>query len=333
MNFLNTEENNKNLRKPFFVISFTVVVASLSAFFISSTNDLESDLGYFDSFRQNYKIFALNIPQQMEFATEPVPISRFDVKESFDQELLVNTYWQSNTLLNIKRANRWFPIIEPILAKNNVPDDFKYLALIESGFKNVVSPAGAAGYWQFLKTSAKEYGLEVNDEIDERYHVEKATEAACKYLTDAKQRLGSWTLAAAAYNAGVAGVKRQMVRQNSSSYYDLLLNDETARYVFRILAAKEILSNPTKYGFQFRKTDLYKDIETYEITVDTTIADLAAFAHNNNINYKLLKIFNPWLRDSSLPNKSRKTYTIKLPKEPFSGFSTYSQGSLPTDSI
>ena len=201
----------------------------------------------------DYNVYALPLPDNLNFAGEPVPVQNPDIKERMDRELLVNTYWQSNGLLLFKRANKYFPIIEPILKEEGVPEDLKYLAVIESGLTQAVSPARATGFWQILKETGKEYGLEVNDNVDERYHIEKSTRAACKYLKASKERFGSWTLAAAAYNAGNYGVSREMERQNVNGYYDLLLGEETGRYVFRILALKEILSNPGKYGFNFQE--------------------------------------------------------------------------------
>ncbi|WP_196884921.1 lytic transglycosylase domain-containing protein [Aureivirga sp. CE67] len=281
-------------------------------------NELEEYVGKRDTVDINtsklYEIKALKIPADLNFAGEKVPLEEHDVKERIDRELLVNTYWQSNGLLLIKRTEKYFPIIEPILKKHGVPDDFKYLAVIESGLMNVSSPAGAKGYWQLMKKTARELGLEVNDNVDERYDIEKSTEAACKYLLKSKERFGSWTLAAAAYNAGNAGVSRRMKAQKVDNYYDLLLVSETSRYVPRIIAVKEILGNPFKYGFSYEEEDLYKHPEFKRVEVDTAITSLADFAIKMNTNYKKLKIYNPWLRQSKLNNKSRKKYTIKLPQ-------------------
>ena len=268
-----------------------------------------------ESFFNNYKVYAIDLPEKLDFAGERVPIEDPDVYERLDREFLVNTYWQSNGLLYIKRANKYFPIIEPILKRNNIPDDFKYLALIESGLTNAVSPAGASGFWQFMKSAAKEYGLEVGDQVDERYHLEKATQAACDYLNAAKRSTGSWTMAAAAYNAGVAGMNRQANLQETNNYYDLWLNNETSRYVFRILAVKEIMKNPKKYGFIFDKRHLYNELPTYSVMIDSSITNLISFAKQYNISYKDLKIYNPWLRDRKLENKDGKTYYIKIPKK------------------
>lgn len=270
----------------------------------------------FDTQRLNdYNVYALPMPENLDFAGETVPLSDPDVRERMDRELLVNTYWQSNGLLLIKRANKYFPVIEPILAKQGVPDDFKYLAVIESGLQNVVSPAGARGIWQIMPATAREYGLEVNDNVDERYHLEKATEAACMYLLNSKERFGNWTLAAAAYNAGNAGINRRLDGQQVEDYYNLLLGEETGRYMFRILALKEILSDPKKYGFNFRESDLYNLVPSFKVEVDTAVADLAAFANFHKINYKVLKIHNPWLREPKLNNRSRKLYEIEIPQD------------------
>ena len=254
-------------------------------------------------------------PVSIDFAGEAVPLQITDVKERFDRELLVNVNLDATTLLVIKRANRAFQVIEPILQKNGVPDDFKYLAVIESGLVNVVSPAGAKGVWQFMPETAKEKGMEVTDVVDERYHLEKSTEAACKYFLAAKAKFGSWTLAAASYNAGMQGVTKQIEFQKVNNYYDLLLNDETSRYVFRILALKEIMKNPKLYGFEVTDQELYKNITTKKIVVDSTINDLASFALSQGINYKILKLHNPWLRDRKLVNTNQKKYVLEIPTD------------------
>ena len=273
----------------------------------------EEDQVFIDSFKKQYGIFALPIPDTLRFAGEPVPMHLWDIRERYDRELLVNTYWQSQTMLFFKRANRWFPVIEPILERHGVPNDFKYLALIESGLMNVVSPAGATGFWQILEGTGRELGLEVNAHVDERYHVEKATEAACKYLLNARERFGSWTLAAAAYNIGNARLSRVMNTQRVGAYYDLHLNEETSRYMFRLLAVKTIFSDPAGSGFHFRPKDLYAPFSYHTLVVDTTIPDLVAFALQHNTTYKELRLLNPWLRDYELPNRSRKRYEIKIP--------------------
>ena len=263
----------------------------------------------------DYNIYALEVPAGLNFAKEDMPLQNPDIYERMDRELLVNTYWQSNGLLMFKRAQKYFPIIEPILEKHGIPEDFKYLAVIESGLTNAVSPAGARGFWQIMKATGRENGLEVNANVDERYNLEKATEVACKYLNEAKDKLGSWTLAAAAYNAGKAGVSRRLKEQNVDSYYDLLLGEETGRYMFRIVALKEILNHPGKYGFNFTNGDLYTSVPTFKVEVDTAVTDFTKFAQRFGINYKVLKIHNPWLREPHLNNSSRKKYQIEIPKE------------------
>ena len=255
------------------------------------------------------------VPTQADFCSEITPLNISDVRERFERELIVNANLHASTIIILKRANRAFPIIEPILAKNNIPDDFKFLAVIESALVNATSPSGAKGYWQFMPTTAKEYNMEVNDIVDERYHLEKETEAACKYLQIAKNKFGSWTLAAASYNAGMTGIANQLESQKVADYYDLLLNDETSRYVFRILALKDIMKNPKNYGFDLSKEELYNNLPTRKLQIDSTITNLASFAKNQGINYKILKIHNPWLRDKMLLNKSKKVYTIEIPTE------------------
>ena len=262
----------------------------------------------------DYNVYALELPEKMDFAGEPVPLDNPDIRERMDRELLVNTYWQSNGLLVIKRAHKYFPIIEPLLKKYGLPDDFKYLAIAESALQNNTSPAGAAGFWHFLKGTGREYGLEINDYVDERYNLELATKVAADYLKASKRRFGSWTMAAAAYNGGNAGIDKQLKRQKVNDYYDVLLNDETSRYVFRILAFKEILSDPKKYGFNFREKDLYTSVPTYKVRVDSAVTDFADFAKKFDINYKILKIHNPWLRDTYLKNASGKEYFIEIPE-------------------
>ncbi len=300
-----------------FLLLLLVTAVSLIGFLTFSSQsgaiDTDQTATYNQAFRSGYNIYALPHPENLEFAGEAVPMDQFDVRERFDRELLVNTYWQSSTLLFFKRANRWFPVIEPILAEYGVPEDFKYLALIESGLMNVVSPAGATGFWQILRGTARDLGLEVNDHIDERYHVEKSTVAACKYLLDAKERFGSWTLAAAAYNIGNARLGRILENQRVDEYYDLFLNEETARYMFRILAVKTIFSDPAASGFHFRKEDLYPMVTYYNVAVDTTINDLVDFAFTHNTTYKALRELNPWIRSYELPNASGKLYEIKIP--------------------
>ncbi len=262
---------------------------------------------------QTLRVEALDIPNVMTFAGERVPLQDTDVRERLDREIHVNSYWHSNMLLMIKKANRFFSEIEPLLKKYNLPDDFKYLAVAESGLDNVTSHAGASGFWQFMKATGKEYGLEINNYVDERYNLELATKVAAQYLINSKELFGSWTNAAAAYNAGNAGITKQMKRQDATDYYSLLLNSETGRYVFRILAFKEILSNPEKYGFYVDQQDLYQAIPTKTIIIDTPVEDFAKFAKQQGINYKILKIHNPWLRDTYLKNASGKAYSIKIP--------------------
>jgi hypothetical protein len=290
-------------------ISLTALVVVTLLFLRSTEKDEEVRV---KEFNENYAVYALELPMDLKFAGEPVPMNVIDVKERLDRELLVNTYWQSQTLLLIKRASRWFPLIDSILIANEVPLDFKYLALAESGLMNVVSPSGAAGYWQFLKQSGIEYNMTVNGNIDQRYDVELSTVAATKYLRKAKNKFGSWTLAAASYNMGIDGLENLINSQNVNSYYDLLLSNETSRYVFRILALTHICEHPESYGFHLRQRDLYQPYNYSVLDVDSSIQDLARFSAVNNINYKELKLLNPWLRQTELLNTTGTLYHIKI---------------------
>lgn len=296
------------------LLFFTATVSVLALAVLSNAKPLTTAFVSYGS-PPSYKIQAVNIPKQVSFAGEEIKLDEVDLVERMDKELLVNTYWQSNTLLMIKRANKYFPQIEKILAEEGVPDDFKYLALIESGLEQVRSPKGAKGFWQIMRTTGKELGLEVNSNVDERYHIELSTRAACKYLKKAKDRLGSWTLAAASYNRGVAGIKRTLSRQEANTYFDLLLGTETKRYVFRILAVKEIIQTPERYGFQIDVAQKYSPLEYRTVEVDTAIGNIARFAKQMGVNYKIMKLYNPWLIQNHLNNKSRKKYRIALPAE------------------
>ncbi|SFF26024.1 lytic transglycosylase domain-containing protein [Flavobacterium xueshanense] len=287
------------------VVVITTVVFVSGIFVFATTNDAK---------QKSIKGETVSIfPVKLDFAGEETPLKISDVKERFDRELLVNVNLHASTILAIKRANRAFPVIEPILKKNGIPDDFKYLAVIESGLVNAVSPAGARGIWQFMPETAKERGMEVTENVDQRYDLEKSTEAACSYFLSAKGKFGSWTLAAASYNGGMSGINKQIGIQKVSDYYDLLLTEETSRYVFRILALKEIMENPVKYGFVIASENLYQTLPTRKIKIDSSITDLADFAKSQGINYKILKIHNPWLRETKLINDTGKKYQIEIP--------------------
>ncbi len=323
--------NSKMNRKYYYFFGISILFFGIAQLFIFSADLKSEDELHQQHFNMKYGIFAINQPEDLNFAGEEIPIYSSEIWERIDKELLKNTYWQSNTMLYFKKANKYFPIIEPILKEYNIPDDFKYLALIESGLDNVVSPAGASGFWQILKGTAREYGLEVNSAIDERYNLEKATVVACEYLQDAYNKFGTWTMAAASYNMGKNGVRRRIAKQESNNYYNLHLNNETSRYVFRIIAVKEILQNPRKYGFMFREKDLYSMPNYTTVEVDSTIVDLADFAKKIGINYKLLKQFNPWLRSTSLPDKSRRKYILKIPTD--TDLMVFEDFAVDTDSV
>ncbi len=252
-------------------------------------------------------------PTEIIFAGKPYSFSDEDIKERLDKELVVNTFWHSNTIFYIKRAHRWFPRISAILKQENVPDDFKYLAVIESGLKQSTSPSGAKGFWQFMPTTAIDYELEISNTVDERLHVEKSTRAACKYLKKAYAKFGSWELAAAAYNRGSNGLERDMEEQGVRHLFDTYLNNETSRYFFRILAVKEILENPEKYNFLITNKEKYATFKTFSISIKEDIDDLSSWAKKNGFNLKILKKLNPWLISKQLKVKKGKSYKILLP--------------------
>ncbi len=303
-----------------FSISLIMFLSSLVFFFIGAGTNNEDSMNTDAKIKGKYVITPVDLPEELDFAGEAVPLDNFDIRESLDRELMVNTYWHSHTLLLIKRANRFFPLIEKILKENGLPEDLKYIAVAESDLENLISPADAVGYWQFLEGTAREFGLEVNDEVDERYHMEKATTAAGKYLRQSYEKYGSWTMAAASYNAGRWGVERQIERQGADYYYDLLLNSETGRYIYRVLALKLILSDPEKYGFVLEQEDLYPLIPCYEVTIDTPVEDFARWAARYSINYKILKYFNPWLRDTHLTDLNGKSYYVMIPESGYRNF-------------
>lgn len=266
-----------------------------------------------NAFRKASTTFSVPVPATFSFAGEEIPVDLYYVHNAFERKLTINTYWHTHTLMTLKRANCWFHVIDPILKANNIPSDFRYLPVIESNLTNAVSPAGAAGFWQLMEKTAIELGLEVNSEVDERFHLEKATEDANRYLNSSFKRFGCWLLAAAAYNAGNERIKRATTNQKSNCYFDLHLNEETARFVFRLLAVKAIFDNPSKYGFQLRKADLHQPVPYKEVAVSGNIDNLIDFAIENRINYRLFKEFNPWLRSDRLTHNQMKTYTVKIP--------------------
>lgn len=262
----------------------------------------------------DYRWHPPQLPAAIDFAGEEVPLDRWEVRERLDRELLVNSYLHGSTLHILKLANRVFPVLEKKLKENGIPDDFKYLCVAESALRNQRSSAGALGYWQFLNSTGKEHGLEITNQVDERYDLEKSTDAACKYLKNAYARFGSWTAAAASYNCGMGGYSRFSSHQGSRNYYDLLLPEETNRYIFRILALKYILENPERSGFIASETDVYQPIPTREVKVSQTISSLVDFAESEGTSYKILKILNPWLRAHSLTVRPGTTYTVRVPE-------------------
>lgn len=295
---------NKTIKK-LGLITGVILIGSTFVFSTSSgTNTQSVDI-------KNH----IYLPNTINFAGEKTPLHIVDVRERLDREMIININLHASTIISLKRAHRYFPIIEPILKKNGIPDDFKYLAVIESTLSNATSSAGARGFWQFMDGTAKDFNMEVNEYVDERYNLEIATQKACEYFLKAKQRFGSWTLAAASYNRGMAGVSKQLDLQMVDNYYDLFIAEETSRYVFRILALKEIMSNTEKYGFILPENTLYQPIKTKTIAVNYNIDNLYQFSKDQGINYKILKLHNPWLRSTELKVTEGKTYNIEIPTE------------------
>ena len=313
MEFKNIPETNKYIQyKRLFPVFgfFAGIIFTLLIFVSYTTND--GTKSFFYELAQQVKSFNVH-EKSYHFAGEPMPMNE-DTKERLERELSVNAYWQSATLLNIKMAYKFFPIIEKILAENNIPDDFKYLAVAESGLRNLRSSAGAKGYWQFMQPSALEMGLEISEDVDERQNIEKSTQAACKYIQQLYRKFGNWTNVAAAYNVGQGSLSKNLSEQKESSYYDLSLNEETSRYLFRIIAIKEILKNPEDFGFYIDSDSKYRFPPLKTISISSNIASLADFAKDNGISYKILKFHNPWLINNKLTVKPGKEYFIKVPE-------------------
>jgi membrane-bound lytic murein transglycosylase D len=299
-------EKYKNL---FPIFGFLSGIVFCLLIFVSFSSK-DTSLGSFFELPQQIK--AVNLNKKFDFAGEVVPIND-DTKERLDRELSVNAYWQSTTLLNIKMSYKYFPIVERILKEEGVPDDFKYLAIAESGLRNVTSSASAKGFWQFMKPSAIEMGLEISDEVDERLHLEKSTKAACTYVKKMYKRFGTWTNVAGAYNVGPTSFARSLAEQKETSYYDLSINEETSRYLFRIIAIKEIVRNPGDFGYFLDDEQKYQPQNLKEIKVTNTITSLTDFAHENGLTYRMLKYYNPWLISSKLTVAPGKEYIIKVP--------------------
>lgn len=311
-------QNIKTLLTVFVIVSIFIFILSTALGFRGSSTEHETGIvsGAHSSLGDSlYTVRPFRLPDIVTFAGERMPLENFDTRESLEREILVSAYRHSSTILIIKRANRYLPMIEKILQKNGIPEDFKYLVAAESEYSNMISPAGATGFWQIMAQTGKEQGLEINTIVDERYDIEKSTQFACDFFKKSYEKFGNWTLAAASYNGGRAGIDVQIEIQGQHNYYDLLFNDETGRYIFRVIAYKLIISDPANYGFNISKDDLYPELKYHEVKVDTAVADFSEFAQKFNTNYKILKLLNPWLRKPYLTPKPHKEYTIKIPAE------------------
>jgi len=301
-------------RKPIFAVlilagALIIIISIAESFKGTGTSDPIASVSH-DTINTNkpYKL-----PENVTFAGERMPLENFDTRESLDREILTSAYRHSSTILIIKRANRYLPVIEKILRKNDIPDDFKYLVAAESEYSNMISPAGATGFWQIMKATGIEQGLEINSVVDERYDIEKSTQFACDYFRKSYEKYGKWTLTAASYNSGRSALDEQISIQQQDNYYDLLLAEETARYIFRVVAYKLVISDPANYGFTIGKDELYPVLKYKEVKVDTAVTNFSGFAEHFGTNYKLLKFLNPWLRKPYLTPKPGKEYIIKIP--------------------
>lgn len=303
--------NFKKVLTAFILTGTVIIIFSIAQGFKGSGTPYSLS----DSRDTTYSNKTYKLPEIVTFAGEKMPLENFDTRESLEREILTSAYRHSSTILIIKRANRYLPVIEKILKKNDIPDDFKYLVAAESEYSNMISPAGATGFWQIMPETGKEQGMEINSVVDERYDVEKSTQFACDYFRKSYEKFGSWTLAAASYNGGRAAIEEQIGIQNQNNYYDLLLSDETARYIFRSVAYKLVISDPESYGFTISGDDLYPVLKYREVEVDSAVTDFSRFAEQFGTNYKLLKLLNPWLRKPFLTPKPNKVYTIKIPTE------------------
>jgi membrane-bound lytic murein transglycosylase D len=306
------DTKRKTLLTAFVLTGTIIIILSIAQSFNGFGNSTAGSHQQVDTL---YNIKSFDLPDEVTFAGEKMPLDNFDTRESLERELLTSAYRHSSTILIIMRAHRYLPIIEKILKKNNIPDDFKYLVAAESEYSNMVSPAGATGFWQIMPETGREEGMEINTVVDERYDVERSTEFACDYFKKSYEKYGNWTLTAASYNGGRGGIDEQIDIQHQKNYYDLLLSEETARYIFRAVAYKLVITDPEKYGFKIAEKDLFPELKYFEVKVDTAITDFSSFAGKFGTNYKILKFLNPWLRKPYLTPKPNKEYLIKIPSE------------------
>lgn len=308
------KKNNYTLILSICAIALSTIAISLN-FFIMATHRPDDEQMYKDAIKSELHNFSAPLPLELTFCGEKVPLDNIFVREALDRELTSIMYQHGTTFQILKRSWRFFPEIEQYLKEFGGHDDLKYLAVAESALSDVVSPAKAAGFWQFMPKTAKEYGLTVSEEWDERYDLRKATEAAVKYLKSSYSRFGNWALTCAAYNCGENGVKRQMAKQDCKDYWGLAINNETSRYVYRILAYKVLMQDPRQYGFYVRQKDCHQPLQYDTITIDSTITNMPMFAKALNCPYKYFKILNPQVRSDKLTNPNKKTHTFKIISE------------------
>lgn len=318
---------NPTLLVVLFFIAFCAIYLFLKTFIYPPTRN---EISFTNN---NYNILGLNIPSNLSFCGEKIPFNTYEIKINLEQEFFNNAYWKANSSVLFSKAQKWFPYLESILKKEGVPEDFKYVALIESHLSNIVSPAGAAGFWQLIPASAQNYGLEVNNYVDERYHVEKATKAACMHFKEAYSVFKNWTLSAAAYNLGIGGIQAALKKQNANSYYELLLNKETGSFVYRILAYKTLFESPSHFGVKKKKWNYLPLIQFKTYKIDSSITNLTAFAKHIGCNKVTIRFFNPWLLQDILPNPDKKIYEIRIPKNLKYDYSSYIKDLIGEDGV
>jgi membrane-bound lytic murein transglycosylase D len=300
------------MKNQYFFAYSGIVAALFLAYILLTSGSALQPLASFFTPEGMLVVHQIPLPASVSFAGETTSLENSDVRESIDYELTAIAYRHAYTSAILKNANRFFPLIEDILRKNGVPDDFKYVAISESGLENTTSPKQAKGVWQFMEGTARQYGLEVSDDVDERYNLEKATAAACKYFKDAYGKFNNWTLAAASYNCGMGSMQESVNQQQAWNYHDMAFNLETGRYMYKTMAYKVLMSNPSAYGFNLSPSDLYAPWATKTVSV-TSIPDIANFAREHKTTYRKIKLLNPWLKKSTLSAKFGKTYDVKVP--------------------
>jgi len=314
----------KKIDKPASVISIILfLIVFLVLYFFITLLFKKPQINDQTYVNNNFNVFGLNIPQNLTFCDEQIPVDNFEIRNNLEKEFFTNEYWKNNSAILFNKIAKWFPYIEPILKAEGVPDDIKFIAVIESHLSNKVSSAGASGFWQLVPSTARNYGLIVNSQVDERLDVEKATHAACKLFKDAHARFNNWTLAAAAYNLGIGGIERALKAQNTDNYYDLLLNKQTGEFIYRLLAYKTLLSSPVHFGIKKTKIKYLPKIPIKVYVVDSSITNITFLAKKIKCSKAQIKLLNPWLTGNELDNPEKHKFSFRIPKNLNKDYSSY----------